>query len=78
MLKWGAVEPGVLPAWVAEMDYALAEPVTAALRAAVDRGEVGYPASVRAGGDRARPTPPSRCATSATACRRTGCSRPRT
>ena len=23
-LKWGAVEPGVVPAWVAEMDYALA------------------------------------------------------
>ena len=50
VLKWGAVEPGVLPAWVAEMDYAIAEPITAALRAAVARGEVGYPAFVRSGG----------------------------
>jgi cystathionine beta-lyase len=32
------------------MDYAIAEPVTAALRAAVERGEVGYPAFVRSGG----------------------------
>jgi len=50
VLKWGTTEPGVLPAWVAEMDYAIAEPVTAALRAAVERGEVGYPAFVRVGG----------------------------
>jgi len=26
VLKWGDVEPDVLPAWVAEMDYALAPP----------------------------------------------------
>jgi cystathionine beta-lyase len=50
VLKWGETEPGVLPAWVAEMDYAIAEPVTAALRDAVERGEVGYPAYVRSGG----------------------------
>jgi cystathionine beta-lyase len=50
VLKWGETEPGVLPAWVAEMDYALAEPVAAALRDAVERGEVGYPAFVRSGG----------------------------
>ena len=42
-LKWGAVEPGVLPAWVAEMDYAVAEPVEAALRRAIDEGAFGYP-----------------------------------
>jgi cysteine-S-conjugate beta-lyase len=48
--KWGETGPGVIPAWVAEMDYAIAEPVTAALRAAVERGEVGYPAYVRVGG----------------------------
>lgn len=48
--KWGETPPGVLPAWVAEMDYAIAEPITSALRAAVDRGEVGYPAYVRSGG----------------------------
>src|SRR3954454_14709429 len=32
------------------MDYAIAEPVTAALHDAVERGEVGYPAYVRSGG----------------------------
>ena len=26
VLKWGTVDPDVLPAWVAEMDYALAPP----------------------------------------------------
>ena len=50
VLKWGLTEPGVLPAWVAEMDYAVAEPVVAALHAAVDRGVLGYPEFVRAGG----------------------------
>jgi cystathionine beta-lyase len=43
-LKWGAVEPGVIPAWVAEMDYWLAEPIEEALVAAVRRGTAGYPA----------------------------------
>lgn len=33
----------VLPAWVAEMDYALAPPVTEALHAAVEAGMTGYP-----------------------------------
>jgi cystathionine beta-lyase len=41
--KWGAVEADVLPAWVAEMDYALAPPVAEALREAVDAGLTGYP-----------------------------------
>ena len=43
VLKWGAVEPGVLPAWVAEMDYALAPVVRDALVEAVDVGVTGYP-----------------------------------
>jgi cysteine-S-conjugate beta-lyase len=42
-LKWGAVEPGVVPSWVAEMDYALAPPLVDALTAAVRRGTAGYP-----------------------------------
>ncbi len=42
-LKWGAVEPDVLPAWVAEMDYAVADPIQAALRRAIDEGRFGYP-----------------------------------
>jgi cysteine-S-conjugate beta-lyase len=41
-LKWG-VEPGVIPAWVAEMDYRTAEPVEEALVQAVRRGMLGYP-----------------------------------
>lgn len=32
----------VIPAWVAEMDYPLAEPIAAALHAAIDRSDTGY------------------------------------
>ena len=42
--KWGEVEADVLPAWVAEMDYAIAEPITEALHRAITRGMTGYPA----------------------------------
>ena len=41
-LKWGDVDPGVVPAWVAEMDFALASPVEEALVAAVRQGTAGY------------------------------------
>jgi cystathionine beta-lyase len=44
VLKWGSVDPDVLPAWVAEMDYALAPPVAEALQRAVTDGVTGYPA----------------------------------
>jgi cystathionine beta-lyase len=40
-LKWEL--PDVVPAWVAEMDYAQAEPITEALVDAVRRGALGYP-----------------------------------
>lgn len=40
--KWAKYGPDVLPAFVAEMDFPLAEPVTAALRAAVEHGDCGY------------------------------------
>ena len=43
VLKWGTVEPDVLPAWVAEMDYALAPVVRDALFEAVEVGVTGYP-----------------------------------
>jgi cystathionine beta-lyase len=43
VLKWGAADADVLPAWVAEMDYALAPPVQDALRGAVEHGVTGYP-----------------------------------
>ena len=42
-LKWGAVEPGVIPAWVAEMDFRLAEPIEEALVRSIRAGAVGYP-----------------------------------
>ena len=42
--KWRLHPPDVLPAFIAEMDYDLAEPVAAALRAAVGRGDCGYAA----------------------------------
>ncbi len=41
-LKWGSVEPGTIGCFVAEMDYALAEPVADAVVAAVRRGTAGY------------------------------------
>ena len=40
--KWRLHAPDVLPAFIAEMDYDLAEPVLAALRAAVDLSDCGY------------------------------------
>jgi cystathionine beta-lyase len=43
VLKWGTVDADVLPAWVAEMDYALAPPVAEALQRAVADGVTGYP-----------------------------------
>lgn len=41
-LKWTAY-PGCIGAFVAEMDFGLAEPVASALRQAVDAGRSGYP-----------------------------------
>lgn len=40
--KWRAYPADVLPAWVAEMDFPLAEPVADALVAAVRDGDTGY------------------------------------
>lgn len=42
-LKWGAVPEGTIPAWVAEMDYAPAPAISAAVGAATGRGVLGYP-----------------------------------
>jgi cystathionine beta-lyase len=41
-VKWTMYEPDVLPAWVAEMDFPLADPVKEALRSAVERDDTGY------------------------------------
>ena len=40
--KWRAYPPDVLPLWVAEMDFPLAEPIAAALHDAIDRSDTGY------------------------------------
>jgi cysteine-S-conjugate beta-lyase len=40
--KWAAYPPDVLPAWVAEMDFPVAEPIKQALRAAIDLDDCGY------------------------------------
>jgi len=42
-MKWTHSGADVLPAWVAETDLAIAPVVTDAVRAAVERGDVGYP-----------------------------------
>jgi len=40
--KWKLYASDVLPAWVAEMDYPLAEPIRAVLHAAIDDDDCGY------------------------------------
>ncbi|MBV8766718.1 MAG: aminotransferase class I/II-fold pyridoxal phosphate-dependent enzyme, partial [Hyphomicrobiales bacterium] len=41
--KWNAYGPDILPAFVAEMDFAVAEPIQDAIRRAVAAGDYGYP-----------------------------------
>ena len=41
--KWTRYDPDVLPLWVADMDFPVADVVRAALHAHVDRGSLGYP-----------------------------------
>jgi cystathionine beta-lyase len=40
--KWRVYPPDVLPAWVAEMDYPLAEPIARALHQTIDEHDAGY------------------------------------
>ncbi|HKO38128.1 MAG TPA: aminotransferase class I/II-fold pyridoxal phosphate-dependent enzyme [Solirubrobacterales bacterium] len=40
--KWSRYPPDVLPAWIAEMDFPLAPPVTRVLQDAIDAGDCGY------------------------------------
>ncbi len=40
--KWSHYPPDVLPAWVADMDFPVPDPVRRALLAAVERSDVGY------------------------------------
>lgn len=41
--KWNTYPDDVHPAWVAEMDFPLAEPIRRVLERAVDRSDIGYP-----------------------------------
>ncbi|HEY2444056.1 MAG TPA: aminotransferase class I/II-fold pyridoxal phosphate-dependent enzyme [Streptosporangiaceae bacterium] len=47
--KWTKYPPDVLPAWLAEMDFDLAEPIKEAVRAAISAGDAGYPHPVGLG-----------------------------
>ena len=42
-VKWHRPGPDVLPAWVADMDFPVAEPIRAAVTSALARGDLGYP-----------------------------------
>ncbi|HXM58800.1 MAG TPA: PatB family C-S lyase [Candidatus Dormibacteraeota bacterium] len=46
--KWRRYGPDVLPAWLADMDYAVAEPVRRAMARLVEDGDYGYPHRVGA------------------------------
>jgi len=46
--KWNMYKPDVIPAWVAEMDFALADPIRKAVAALSDQMDLGYP--LREGG----------------------------
>jgi cysteine-S-conjugate beta-lyase len=48
-MKWTRYPADVLPAWVAEMDFDLAEPVKDAVREAIGIGDCGYPNAVDLG-----------------------------
>ncbi len=41
--KWTTYPEDVLPVWVADMDYPVADPIRRTLQAAVDRPDLGYP-----------------------------------
>jgi cysteine-S-conjugate beta-lyase len=45
-IKWNQFDTDVLPMWVADMDYPVAEPVLKALRDRIDHGIFGYPGYV--------------------------------
>ncbi|MBW2291876.1 MAG: PatB family C-S lyase [Deltaproteobacteria bacterium] len=45
--KWNTYPPDVLPAWVAEMDYPLADPIREVLATALENNDLGYPIGLR-------------------------------
>jgi cystathionine beta-lyase len=46
-VKWRAVDPDVLPLWVAEMDVMVAPPIVEVLREALESGDTGYACGTR-------------------------------
>ncbi|HXW79636.1 MAG TPA: aminotransferase class I/II-fold pyridoxal phosphate-dependent enzyme [Acidimicrobiales bacterium] len=46
--KWAAVGDGVLPSWVADMDFPVARPIGQALQLLAAGGDLGYPAGNQA------------------------------
>jgi hypothetical protein len=73
--KWAVHPPDVLPAWVAEMDFPLAEPVKAVLHAAIERDDAGYLGPTSAGWLRRSPASPRRRCCSPTRTTRSGACR---
>lgn len=45
-IKYRAYGADVIPAWIAEMDFPLAEPISRALHDAIDRSDTGYPSGM--------------------------------
>ena len=41
--KWSHYSEDVLPAWVADMDFPIAEPIQQAIRHRIDVSDCGYP-----------------------------------
>jgi cystathionine beta-lyase len=48
--KWNTYPADVLPAWVAEMDFPLADPIREILSQALERNDLGYPVGLNATG----------------------------
>ena len=42
-VKWNQYDADVLPLWVADMDFPVAEPIQRALRERIEHGIYGYP-----------------------------------
>lgn len=42
-VKWARPGPELVPAWIADMDFAVAPPIRAAITGMLDRGDLGYP-----------------------------------
>ena len=47
--KWAYYPQDVLPAWIAEMDFPLAEPIARVLHEAIDAGDAGYASALDLG-----------------------------